>query len=164
MNKVGESCEFCQHIMLIFSPTYLLVVHGVPTRDAFFTFCSKRMSCESNEGTIPLSFSAYLYSSHHLCHQCLRCCLSDRSVVQHLVRFFVCAFCTGWLIVRQFFVAVFFYKSYGKQFAPWDPKRNLNHPSVLVLLGFIRVCYFTSKPDVYFSNQMFSLHTFVFFI
>ena len=34
MKKVCESCEFCQHIMLIFSPMYL-VVHGVLTRDVF---------------------------------------------------------------------------------------------------------------------------------
>jgi hypothetical protein len=40
LNEVGVSCDSCQHIVLGFSPTYL-VVHGVPTRDVFPCFVSR---------------------------------------------------------------------------------------------------------------------------
>jgi hypothetical protein len=40
LNEVGVSCDSCQHIVLGFSLTYL-VVHGVPRRDMFSCFVSR---------------------------------------------------------------------------------------------------------------------------
>ena len=110
LNEVGESCDSCQHIVLGFSPTYLVACPRCSDERRFSMFCIKRKSCEWIVGAIPLSFSTYLYLCHHLWHQCLRCCPSHHTVAQHGVVFVVRHF-LWWvgLAVRRIFVAVYFH-------------------------------------------------------
>jgi hypothetical protein len=66
----------------------------------------KWMLCESNEGSITFSYATYIDICHYLCYQCLRWCLSDGAVAQHVVSF--CALCL-WYGFEQAGLLLFFF-------------------------------------------------------
>jgi hypothetical protein len=98
-------------------------------------FCSTRLSCESNEGSISSPFSTYLYIHHHWSH-CLPCCLCDGALLQHVPSLFF-SFCVFFIRAPDFCQRIICTKAMtNNSHAPKFETLHRSSPCILTCFSF----------------------------